>query len=138
MIWRDVRPATGLGVSQIIGYGSLMYAYAILLPVMAQDLGLTLAEVFGILSPGLFFGGLIAPLAGKLVDQFGGRPVMVFGAALGGLALIALGFVEGRTGLFAAILLAEAAAMFVLYNVAFASIAQLDLGVASPRRSSGH
>jgi hypothetical protein len=39
---RDDLPAIGLGVTQIMGYGTLMYADAALLPEMAKDLGLTL------------------------------------------------------------------------------------------------
>jgi hypothetical protein len=131
---RDYIPSVGLGITQIMGYGTLMYAYAILLPRMAEDLGLSLSQAFGVLSAGLFFGGLAAPLAGRLVDRFGGRWVMTGGSLIAGGALISLAFVEGRVGLFAAILLAEGAGMFVLYNVAFAAVARLELGVP-PQRS---
>lgn len=102
-----------------------MYAYAVLLPVMADELGMSLSGVFGILSMGLFFGGLVSPVAGTLVDRFGGRWVMTLGSVVAGLALISLSFVEGRISLFCSILLAEGAGMFVLYNVAFASVARL-------------
>jgi len=131
---RDYIPAIGLGVTQIMGYGTLMYAYAVLLPEMAKDLGLTLSDVFGILSLGLFFGGLVSPIAGKLVDHCGGRWVMTLGSIVASLALIAMSQIEGRIGLFVLILVAEGAGMFVLYNVAFASVARLDLGVL-PQRS---
>ncbi|HHB80170.1 MAG TPA: MFS transporter [Aliiroseovarius sp.] len=131
---RPFLPAIGLGITQIMGYGTLMYAYAVLLPHMAGDLGLTLSEVFAILSLGLFFGGLVAPLAGTLVDRYGGRWVMLGGGLAAGLTLVLLGQVAGRTGLFFAILLAEAAAMFVLYNVAFAAVTRLDTGLP-PQRS---
>lgn len=131
---RDYIPAIGLGVTQIMGYGTLMYAYAVLLPEMARDLGLTLSEVFGILSLGLFFGGLVSPIAGKLVDHCGGRWVMTLGSIVASLALMAMSQIEGRIGLFVLILVAEGAGMFVLYNVAFASVARLDLGVP-PQRS---
>ncbi|MFO8127785.1 MFS transporter [Yoonia sp.] len=134
MINRDYLPAIGLGFTQIMGYGTLMYAYAILLPAMAADLGLSLSYIFGIFSLGLFFGGLFAPLAGKLVDRIGGRWVMTVGTILAACAVMSLSVVESRTGLFVAILLAEGAGMFVLYNVAFASIARLDLSVP-PQRS---
>ena len=129
-------PAIGLGITQILGYGTLMYAYAILLPRMAEDLGLSLSAVFGILSLGLFFGGLVSPLAGTLVDRFGGRWVMTLGSAVAGLSLIAFAWVEGRASLFALILLSEAAGMFVLYNVAFASVARLDSPVRPARAIS--
>lgn len=129
-------PSVGLGITQIIGYGTLMYAYAVLLPIMAEDLGLSLSTVFGILSLGLFFGGLLSPLAGMLVDRHGGRMVMGAGSVVAGLALICLSLVEGRYGLFLAILVAEGAGMFVLYNVAFASVARLASPVPAPRAIS--
>ncbi|KQI73667.1 hypothetical protein AN191_01980 [Loktanella sp. 5RATIMAR09] len=131
---RDYLPAIGLGITQITGYGTLMYAYAVLLPEMAKDLGLTLSEVFGVLSLGLFFGGLVSPVAGKLVDHFGGRWVMTLGTIVACLAVMAMSQVESRIGLFILILLAEGAGMFVLYNVAFASVARLELRIP-PQRS---
>ncbi|WP_416883002.1 MFS transporter [Marivita sp.] len=134
MITRDHLPAIGLGISQIIGYGTLMYAYAILLPHMAEDLGLSLSDVFGILSLGLFFGGLMSPVAGKLVDRYGGRWVMTIGSVVAAGAVLSLSRVDSTPQLFVAILLAESAGMFVLYNVAFASVARLDLSIP-PQKS---
>lgn len=134
MITRDHLPAIGLGISQIIGYGTLMYAYAILLPHMAEDLGLSLSDVFGILSLGLFFGGLMSPVAGKLVDRYGGRWVMTIGSVVAAGAVLSLSRVDSTPELFVAILLAESAGMFVLYNVAFASVARLDLSIP-PQKS---
>lgn len=138
-IWplhRDYAPAIALGITQIMGYGALYYAYAILLPEMADDLGLSLTAIFGVLSLGLFFGGAMAPLAGRWTDQYGGRVVMTAGSALGGIALILMSFVTGPYSLFFAILLAEIAAMCVLYNVAFAAVARLDLAVPTQRSIS--
>ena len=81
-------PAIGLGITQIMGYGTLMYAYAVLLPHMATDLGLSLSQIFAVLSAGLLFGGLVSPLSGYLTDRFGGRWVMIGGSVVAGLALI--------------------------------------------------
>lgn len=134
MLHRHYLIPIGLGITQIVGYGTLMYAYAVLLPYMADDLGMSLSSVFGTLSLGLFFGGLTSPLAGKLVDRFGGRWVMTLGTVVAGSALIAMSFVNDRVTLFAVVLFAEAAGMFVLYNVAFASVTRLDLAVP-PQRS---
>ena len=131
---RDYVPAIGLGITQIVGYGTLMYAYAVLLPEMAKDLGLSLSQAFGVLSLGLLFGGLVAPVAGKLVDRFGGRWVMTGGSIVSALALMGMSQIEGRLSLFGLILLAEGAGMFVFYNAAFASVARLDLKIL-PQRS---
>ncbi len=134
MIKRDYYPAMGLGLSQIMGYGVLYYAYAILLPNMAGALDLTLSGIFAVLSLALFLGGFMSPVAGILTDRFGGRFVMTGGAFIAGCATMTLAFTEGRISLFASILLIEAAAMFVLYPVAFASVSRLALTV-SPQRS---
>lgn len=137
MTWNpDYVPAIGLGITQIMGYGTLMYAYAVLLPHMANDLGLSLSQIFGVLSAGLLLGGLASPLAGHLTDRFGGRWVMVSGSIVAGLALLAMSQVTTWQQLFLTILLAEGAGMFVLYNVAFASIARLDLKVPAQRSIS--
>ena len=135
MNWnRDTLPGIGLGVSQIMGYGVLYYAFAILLPNMAAPLGLTLSGIFGVLSVALFFGGFMAPVAGMLTDRFGGRLAMTIGALCAGLATMTLSLVEGPASLFASIVAIEAAAMFVLYPVAFASVSRLDLNI-SPKQS---
>jgi len=131
---RDYLPAIGLGITQIMGYGTLMYAYAVLLPLMAAPLGLSLSGIFGVLSLALFLGGFLSPVAGILTDRFGGRYVMTCGALLAGLATMTLALADGRVSLFFSILVIEAAAMFVLYPVAFAAVARLDLSV-SPQRS---
>lgn len=133
---RDYLPAIGLGITQIMGYGTLMYAYAVLLPHMAIDLGLSLSQIFGVLSAGLLFGGLVSPLSGHLTDRFGGRWVMLGGSAVAGLALMAMSFVTTWQQLFVTILVAEGAGMFVLYNVAFAAVARLDLNVPVRRSIS--
>ena len=133
---KDYSVPAALGVTQIIGYGTLMYAYSVLLPEMADDLGLSLSAIFGVLSLALLFGGLLSPIAGHLVDRYGGRYVMTVGSGFAVLALLLMSQVDGARGIFFAILLAEAAAMFVLYNVAFAAVARLDSPLPAARAIS--
>jgi MFS family permease len=132
----DYLPAIGLGITQIMGYGTLMYAYAVLLPHMAIELGLSLSQIFGVLSAGLLFGGLLSPLSGSLTDRFGGRWIMVGGSVVAGLALISMSQVTNWRQLFFTIIVAEGAGMFVLYNVAFAAVVRLDLSVPAQRSIS--
>jgi hypothetical protein len=49
-----------LGLSQIIGYGTLYYAFSVLAPAMARDLDWSTEWVFGALSLSLLAGGLAA------------------------------------------------------------------------------
>ena len=130
-------PVCGLGLTQIMGYGTLLYSYAVLLPIMADELGLGLSDVFGLLSIGFFFGGLSAILAGFAVDRIGGRWVMTLGSVASAGGLWGLSQVTGPIGLTVAILLTQMAAMFVLYDVAFASIAKLRPGPAAQSAISG-
>lgn len=97
--WRKYEAVIGLGITQIMGYGTLYYAFSVLLPEIAGDLGLTLSGAFGVFSMALLLGGLVSPLAGMAVDRFGGRWLMTVGSMAAGLALIAMGFVQDRIGL---------------------------------------
>jgi MFS family permease len=71
-----VAVVSALGLTQIIGYGTLYYSFSILAPGMARDLGLTVEQVFGVFSASLFVGGLSAPFIGKWMDRFGASLIM--------------------------------------------------------------
>ena len=126
-------PTVGLGITQIVGFGTLTYAYTIVLPAMAGGFGWTLSGTFATLSVALFLGGLAAPLAGVLIDRFGGRLVLTVGSGMAAVALAGLAAIDGRAGLFAAVVAAEFAAMFVLYDAAFAAVAQIREGQEARR-----
>jgi len=61
---------------------------------------------------------------------------MAGGSMVAGLSLVAMSQVTSWPQLFVTILLAEGSGMFVLYNVAFASVARLDLKVPAQRSIS--
>ena len=67
-----------LGLTQIIGYGTLYYSFSILVPAMARDFDWPQAWIFGALSASLLVGGLIAPTAGRWADRFGAGRGRVF------------------------------------------------------------
>ena len=75
--WSDIA---ALGLTQIIGYGTLYYSFGILAPAMARDLGWPEEWVFGALSIALLTGGLIAPWSGRWIDRFGAGRVMTAGS----------------------------------------------------------
>lgn len=60
-----------LGVTQIIGYGSLHDAFAILVPAIAMEFGTSQAKLYAICSAGLLAGGFAAPRVGILMDRHG-------------------------------------------------------------------
>jgi hypothetical protein len=122
-----------LGISQIIGYGSIYYAFPILVPAVSAEFGVSEPLLFGVLSLGLLLGGLVAPGLGRLLDRFGPGRIMALGSlAMAGLmALLAL----APNFLFFAILtiLIEVLSFAVLYDAAFALLA--DKRPADTRRA---
>lgn len=131
---KDFIPSMALGITVTIGYGTVYYAYSILLPYMAEDLGIGLSQAFGSLSIGVFVGGLVMPVWGYIVDRFGGKWLMTIGAVLSGLTLIPLAFVTNNYELLVAIALAEIFGLSILYSVAFPSVTRLKLSV-TPKQS---
>ena len=140
MLWHEAKaPAAAiwaLGVTQIVGYGTLYYAFPILAPSMASELGLSQSAVFGALSVALFLGSLVAPYAGRLADRLGAARVMTAGSAAAALALAACALAPEPATFVAALVAAELAACFVLYATAFAAIVQI--GPAGAQRSITH
>ena len=78
---------SALGITQIIGYGTLYYSFSILAPGMAADLGLSLSQVFGVFSVSLFIGGLSATYLGRQMDRIGAATIMTIGSVLAALTL---------------------------------------------------
>lgn len=64
------------------------YTYAVLLPHIDRDLGWGRATVAGGLAVLILTHALTGPLASRLVDRFGTRPVLRIGAAALGLGLL--------------------------------------------------
>ncbi len=60
-----------LGVTQIIGYGTVYYAFALIAPSIAGEFGTDATTPFVALSAALLAGGLLSPWIGRIVDRFG-------------------------------------------------------------------
>jgi hypothetical protein len=113
-----------LGVTQIMGYGTLYYAFPILVPAIARDFLVSEPVVFGIFSAGLLLGGLVAPLLGRVIDRMGAARVMT-GGSLVVAALVALWAHSPNIYVFGALaLLIETVSFTILYDAAFALLAQ--------------
>jgi MFS family permease len=113
-----------LGVTQIIGYGTLYYSFSILAPSIATDLGVGVEWIYGCISLALLAGGLISPWAGGLADRLGAGRVMSFGSVGAAAALAFCGLAGNTFAFLAGMILVELASAFVLYSTAFAFLAQ--------------
>ncbi len=127
------RIVAALGVSQIIGYGTLYYAFALLVPPVSAAFGVTATLLFGIFSAGLLLGGLCAPLAGRLMDQHGAPWVMALGSLAAGAALILLALSPNIWVFGAGLIGIEVISVVVLYDAAFATL--VGFGGGNARRA---
>ena len=122
---------SALGLTQILGYGTLYYSFSILAPGMAQDLGLSLAQVFGFFSVSLFIGGLSAIYIGRQMDRLGAATIMAAGSALASLMLVLCAAAPSIATFAMAIILLEISSGMVQYQAAFATLVESDAHSAS-------
>src|SRR3954454_24861652 len=79
----------GLGIAQIISWGSLYYSFPLIAGPMGRDLALSRPEIYGAATVGLVVGSLATYPIGVAIDRGHGRGIMACGSALGGLLLVA-------------------------------------------------
>lgn len=114
-----------LAVTQVVSWGTLYYAFAIVARDIERALGLRPELVFGAFSWCLLVAGLAATPAGILIDRHGGRLVMAAGSLLCGTGFVLLGRAQGVAGYFLAWTVLGVAMTGVLYEAAFATITHL-------------
>jgi MFS family permease len=114
-----------LGIAQTLAWASSYYLPAMLAVPMARDLGVATPTVFAAFSVALIVSALLGPLAGRAIDQHGGRPVLVGTNLLFAAALAAMALTQGPVGLFAAWVLMGVAMGSGLYEAAFATLVRL-------------
>lgn len=125
-----------LGATQVIGYGTLYYAFSVLAPELAAAFGWNNELVFGALTVALLLGGVAAPAAGHLAERFGAARIMVWGSLVSAV-LLALAAVAPNGWLFALALIGmEVASTLVLYATAFSALVQM--GGQGAQRSITH
>ena len=79
---------TALAISQLVAWGTLYYAFAVIIGPMGAETGWTKPQMNGALSVGLAVSGISAYSVGRWIDVHGGRGLMAAGALLGALSLV--------------------------------------------------
>jgi MFS family permease len=120
-----MNPILALGITQIIGYGSLYYAFPILVPAVSAAFDRPEAHLYAVFSVGLLIGGFAAPMAGRLMDRLGAARLMAGGSVLAALCLALMAAAPSFPVWAAGVVLTEIVAVAVLYDAAFAALAQL-------------
>ncbi|MDK4720362.1 MULTISPECIES: arsenite efflux MFS transporter ArsK [Rhizobium] len=126
-----VLAVLALGLTQIIGYGTLYYSFSILAPDMAAQFSWSSEWVFGALSVALLVGGLTAPWLGILFDRIGAARVMTIGSFVAAAALTVCALTPNKAAYVTALIAVEVSANLVQYGAAFALLVQIHPHVAS-------
>jgi len=125
MIASRRRTTVLVGAAQTIAWASSYYLPAILAVPMAQSVGVSSAAVFAAFSCALLVSAFAGPVSGRLVDRFGGRPVLMASSALFAASLLLLASADQAITLWIAWLLMGLAMAGGLYDTAFATLVRL-------------
>jgi MFS family permease len=116
---------SALGTAQTLAWASSYYLPAMLAVPMARDLGIAPSTVFAAFSVALIVSAALGPYAGRAIDRFGGRPVLMASNLVFAAGLAALGWVDSTPALFLAWALMGVAMGSGLYEAAFATVVRL-------------
>lgn len=119
--WRFVLP---LALAQLVSWGSLYYAFAVVSEPMTAEMGWSKTAVNGALSAGLVATGFASLIAGRLIDAYGGRLLMTLGSISAAALLLAWSQVDGLWQLYAVWIAMGAVFSMVLYEPVFAVMAR--------------
>lgn len=117
--------ALRLGVAQTLAWATTYYLPALVAPVVVADLRADPALVYGAFSLALLIAGLAAPRTGRLIEQWGGRPVLLASSGLIATGLALLGLLPGLAGWFAGWVVLGLGMALGLYEAAFATLGVL-------------
>jgi MFS family permease len=114
-----------IGTGQLLAWGSTFYLPAMLAEPMARDTGVAVPTVFLAFSVAMGGSALVGPWAGRTIDRWGGRPVLIATNLVFASGLAALAAASGPATLFAAWGLIGLAMGAGLYEAAFATVVRL-------------
>lgn len=115
----------GLGITQIIGWGTTYYALGALSQDIEAATGWSSTLIFGAFSVSLLVSGAISAHVGRLTDRLGGRRVMVAGSLFAAAGLFTIGILPNPVTYVGGWLLLGLAMRLATYDAAFASLAQI-------------
>lgn len=111
-----------LSLDQLVAWGTLYYSYSVLALPIAQALGVGMSTVAAAFSLTLLVSSLLAPRVGQLLDRAGARPVLLCGALVAPLALVALSLIQRELPLLLVFVGLGVAQAFSLYEPAFRAV----------------
>jgi MFS family permease len=130
MTWQTQRHhktvvVSALGITQTLAWASTYYLTAVFTDPVSADLHLSRTWFYGSVSAALLLSGLLGPLAGRMIDRYGGRDVLTATNLVFATGLVLLSSATGPVSLVAAWLVLGIGMGFGLYEAAFATVAGL-------------
>jgi MFS family permease len=122
---RNTSLVVMLGTSQTLAWASSYYLPAVLATSMARDLGTTTVTVFAAFSLALLVSAAVGPLAGRLIDNWGGRPVLMCSSLVFAAGLSIVGLAGEPVMLFVGWAVIGLAMGSGLYEAAFSTLVRL-------------
>jgi len=114
-----------LGSAQTLAWASSYYLPAILAVPMARELGMSPSWVFAAFSAALLLTATLGPSVGRLIDQQGGRGVLMVSNTVLALGLVVMALSQGMFSLMLAWLITGVGMAMGLYDAAFATLGRL-------------
>jgi MFS family permease len=114
-----------LGVAQILAWGMSYYLIAVFAKPIDADTGWGLTWVVGGISLGFLVSGLVSPRIGRLIERFGGRPILAASAPLLALGLTILALAHSIPVYVAGWCVLGLAMGAGLYDPAFATLGRI-------------
>lgn len=121
---RVMHTIGALGVTQIITWGTSLYALGVLGKPIAADMGWSQTLVFSGLSVGLLTSSVLSPWIGRMIDVRGGRSIMGIGTLLLSAGLVLLSLVTSPTLYLTAWAFLGVGMRMTLYDAAFPALVQ--------------
>lgn len=114
-----------LGVAQTLSWASSYYLLAVLAQPISRTIGTSYSLVFGAFSAALLVAAAVGPVAGRLIDRFGGRYVLMGSNIVFAAGLLMLSHASETWHVFAAWAAIGIAMGSGLYEAAFATVVRL-------------
>jgi MFS family permease len=116
---------TAIGTGQLLAWGCSFYLPAVLAEPMAREVGVDVPTVFLAFSLAMGGSALVGPAAGRAIDRWGGRPVLIASNLMFAAGLAALALAGGPVSMFSAWTAIGVAMGVGLYDAAFATVVRL-------------
>ena len=119
-------PFHSLGISQIISYGCLFYAFAQLKVPLAENIGVAQSDILAAVTGALLIQAFWAPLIGGWIDKLGALTVMTRGLMIGAVGITLLPAVDTLWWVWLCMVPIGLGFAMSSYETAFSAAVQMD------------